>query len=87
MVSSRPKLIQLAIQESICWYGIIYILYHNVICLISYMYYNSLVGRDFKTWVQIGVFIVWPELTPSEKKMWLFAISECKKFLRNKNMK
>lgn len=34
-------------------------------------YHKSLVGRDFKVWCQIGVFIVWPFLTKKEKDMWL----------------
>ena len=34
-------------------------------------YHKSLVGRDFKLRAQIGIFIVWTFLTPSEEKMWL----------------
>lgn len=46
------------------------------ICLIMHAciihrYHNSLVGRDYKVWAQIGIFIVWPFLTIKEKSAWL----------------
>lgn len=34
-------------------------------------YHGSLLGRDFKAWAQIGVFIVWDFLSPTEREMWL----------------
>ncbi len=34
-------------------------------------YHKSLVGRDFKQWSQVGIFVVWEFLTTSEKKVWL----------------
>ena len=33
-------------------------------------YHNSLVGRDYKVWSQVGIFVVWHYLTPAED-MWL----------------
>ena len=34
-------------------------------------YYKSFVGRDFKAWMQMAVFIINPYLTDSEKQCWL----------------
>ena len=34
-------------------------------------YHNSLVGRDYKVWSQVGIFVVWPNLTLAERSMWL----------------
>ena len=33
-------------------------------------HYKSFVGRDFKAWMQIAIFIVPPHLSPPEKKCW-----------------
>ena len=43
----------------------------SVYKLCNYRYHKSLVGRDYKAWAQVGIFIVWSYLTPSEKSMWL----------------
>lgn len=39
--------------------------------IIIYRYHKSLLGRDFKAWAQVGIFVVWSFLSPSEKKVWL----------------
>ena len=63
----RPKIS----GKSICQYV------HDLCCdgialnLENHSYTNSLVGRDFKAWAQVGIFIVWPLLTTSEKNVWL----------------
>ena len=36
-----------------------------------FRYHKSLVGRDFKTWAQVGLFIVWDFLTKTEQILWL----------------
>lgn len=55
--------------SSICRYShCIYIIMYYYMLL---RYHNSLVGRDFKLWAQVGIFIVWDFLTSSEKLMWL----------------
>lgn len=41
------------------------------LALLVFRYYKSLIGRDFKLWAQIGIFVVWSLLTQSEKEMWL----------------
>ena len=38
---------------------------------VCFRYHKSLVGRDFKLWAQIGIFIVWPFLTHEEQRLWL----------------
>ena len=40
-------------------------------------YHGSLLGRDFKAWAQIGVFIVWDFLSTTEKEMWLALAKVC----------
>ena len=37
-------------------------------CATSY-YYNSFVGRDYKGWMQMAIFILLPYLSPPEKEM------------------
>lgn len=34
-------------------------------------YYKSFVGRDFKAWMQMALFIIAPYLSPEGKKCWL----------------
>ena len=34
-------------------------------------YYKSFVGRDFKAWMQMAVFIIHPYLSDLEKECWL----------------
>ena len=34
-------------------------------------YYQSFVGRDFKAWIQMAVFIIDSYLSPEGKKCWL----------------
>jgi len=34
-------------------------------------YYQSFLGRDFKTWAQICLFIVWDFLTVTERAVWI----------------
>ena len=34
-------------------------------------YYKSLVGRDYKAWAQMALFVAGPYLTEGEKKIWL----------------
>lgn len=57
--------------NSICRYGCLYACAIVIACFMALRYYKSLVGRDFKQWSQVGIFIVWEFLTTSEKKMWL----------------
>ena len=33
-------------------------------------YYKSFVGRDFKAWMQMALFIIRPYLSESERKCW-----------------
>ncbi len=34
-------------------------------------YHKSFVGRDYKAWAQMALFIIWPYLDVGEKKIWL----------------
>ena len=34
-------------------------------------YYGSFVGRDYKAWAQISIFIITPYLTEEEREVWL----------------
>ena len=34
-------------------------------------YHKSFVGRDYKAWAQMAVFIIFPYLTEGDKKVWL----------------
>lgn len=43
----------------------------NILWRYLYSHHNSLVGRDYKVWAQVGIFIVWPLLTQNEKNVWL----------------
>lgn len=45
--------------------------YSRELTLDYYSYNKSLVGRDYKAWAQVGIFIVWELLTSSEKIIWL----------------
>lgn len=38
----------------------------NVIC-----YHQSFVGRDYKAWTQMALFIIYPYLTEEDKTIWL----------------
>lgn len=35
------------------------------------IYHKSFVGRDFKAWMQMALFIITPYLSESSKKCWL----------------
>lgn len=34
-------------------------------------YHKSLVGQDYKTWAQMGIFVSWPFLVQEERNVWL----------------
>lgn len=42
-------------------------------------YYNSFVGRDYKGWMQMAIFILLPYLSPPEKEIW-FHLSKVGRF-------
>ena len=45
---------------------------HTGRCLASCCrYHKSLVGRDYKLWAQVGLFIVWDFLQPPEQDVWI----------------
>ena len=34
-------------------------------------HHQSFVGRDYKTWAQMSIFIIGPYLSPGDKEVWL----------------
>ena len=46
---------------------------HGNVCF----YYQSFVGRDFKGWMQMAVYIIYPYLIVDQRKVWLLLSKVC----------